>query len=155
MLHLPHNVDPPVLHVLRLIAKALERNPDFHLVAGRSRATLRLEDEVRAEIGLFARLLAASERAAAAAARALVQRAISLDTERVDREHHRLTTVVERAEQDLNVVVAEDLVAIEQVRVHQPVCLVRADTEMDGGGRVPYQHARGIGGRAAIDRLKL
>ena len=54
VLHLTHDLDPPALHVGRLIAQGLEGDADLDLVAGVGESTLGLKDVIGAEIGRFA-----------------------------------------------------------------------------------------------------
>src|SRR5439155_446223 len=48
------------------------------------------------------------------------------------------------AQEDLDVVVAEDLIAVGQARRGAAVALERPDAEIDRGGRVPDQDLRGV-----------
>src|SRR6185436_2150274 len=47
MLHAPQDVDAPALDIRVLVAKALEWNAHFHLVAALYQTSLRLEEVVR------------------------------------------------------------------------------------------------------------
>jgi len=51
VLDLAHDVQPPVLGLMRLIAEALERNADLDFVSPIGDAAARLKDEVGAQIG--------------------------------------------------------------------------------------------------------
>ena len=100
------DVNAPVLLRLRLITQALERDPHLDVVTTLGEAALRLKDEVLAEI----RRLAAARRHGAA--RAFGKGAIELDAERVDAKHQRLARVVIGAEEDDDVIVGLDAIAI-------------------------------------------
>jgi len=124
----------------------------FDFVSPVGHASSGLVDEVGAQV----RLLAADDRAADEPAGGdvgtLDQRAVALHAERIHREHEHLFRVVKCAQQDLDVVVAEDLVPVGKGHGRTAVRLVRADAEVDRVGRVPDQHLGGIGGGHAVVR---
>ena len=155
MLHLPDDVETPVLRLLGLIAETLERDPHLDFVTPRRQAAVRLEDVIRTQV----RLLAPDDRAADEAARRdvgpLDQRAVTLHAQRVDREHQRLLAVVECAEQNLHIVVAKDLIAVGERRGGTAMQLVGANPEVDGVARVPDQDLRRVDGRNTVVRRVL
>ena len=140
VLDLAHDVEAPVLRLRRLVAETLERNAHLDFVSPRGQAPARLEDVVGTEVSL----LASDDRAADEAARRYVrpfdERPVSLHAERVHREHQRFLPIVERAEQDLHVVVTEDLIAVGERRRGLAVQLVGADPEVDCARGVPHEH---------------
>src|SRR5438034_6352801 len=79
MLDLPHNVQVPVLRLLRLVAETLEGDPHLDFVPPVRDATARLEDVVRTQIGLLAADYRTADEAAGADVGALDQRAVALD----------------------------------------------------------------------------
>src|SRR5205814_6915584 len=113
-LDLSDDVQPPVLLRCRLVAQALERNANFNLVPGSGEMPLRIEHEVGAEIG--ERTAAADAAEMIALLRALDYRAVHLHAERVDAEHRRLPSVIERRQQNLDPVVVLDAVARRECR---------------------------------------
>src|SRR5260221_11509922 len=70
--------------------------------------------------------------------------AIGLDAKRVDGKDGGLPPVVERAEEDLDVVVAADAVAIGERRPRRSVRLELADGEMNWRGSGPNLDLGGI-----------
>ena len=102
-------------------------------------AALRLEHVVRAQVG---RLAAAGEAAEPAArpARAFDQRAIQLHAERVDAEDQRLPAVVEGAQEDDDVIVGLDAIAIRERGADRPGRRRGANAEVHRGRRIPHQH---------------
>ncbi len=155
MLHLPDDVETPVLRLLRLVAETLERDPHLDFVTPRRQAAVRLEHV----IGTQVRLLAPHDRAADEAARGdvgpLDQRAVALHAKRVHCEHQCFLAVVERAEQDLDVVVTEDLIAVGECRRGLAVQLVRADPEVDCVRGIPHEHLGRVHCRNAVVRSVL
>src|SRR5438045_3438170 len=103
VLDLAHDIQTPILRLLGLISQALERDPDLDLVPPLGEPPAGLEHVIGAEVGS----LTADEGAADESARRNVgsfdERAVSLYTTRIHREHQRLLPVVERAEQDRRV----------------------------------------------------
>ncbi|MBK8003768.1 MAG: hypothetical protein IPK12_07410 [Gemmatimonadetes bacterium] len=155
MLHQAEDVELPGLLVGRLVAQALERDADLDLVAPRHQPAARLEQEVGREVRPLARPRRAAVEAAAAHHPALGEHPVRLDAERVHREHERLPAVVEGAEEELDVVVGEDAVAVRQRGVNLAVRLARADPQVDGGGRVPDQDLGGVDRRHPVDGLEV
>ena len=99
----------------------------------------RLEDEIRTEIGRLALHHRVVEPVAGGGA-GLHQSPVRLHAERIDREDRRLAAVVEGAEQNLDVVVGGDPIAVGQGGVNRPVRLERPDPEVNRGRGVPDQH---------------
>ena len=145
VLHLADDVDAPILRLRGLIAEALERNPDLHFVTPVSHAPARLKDVVGAQVGLLAPDDRPPDESAGRDVRAFHDRAVALYAKRIDREHQRLLAIVKRAEQDLDVVVAEDLIAVGEGGGRPPMELVGADPEVDRVGRVPHEHLGRVG----------
>jgi hypothetical protein len=144
VLNLAHDVEVPALLVARLILEALEWNADLDLVPVVCQPPLRAEHEILAQI----RRDAAGESRRPRARETLPllnDRTIHLYAKGIHTEHIRLTVVVERAEEDLHVVVGRDLVAISECRVDRAMRLERADAEVDRRGRIPHEHVGGIG----------
>ena len=154
VLHLAGHVDAPPLLLRRLEAEALERNPDFDLVAVVGEPALRIEHEVGTEVGNLAADDGVVEAVAARRA-GFDQRPVGLDAERIHREHRRLAAVVERAEQDLDEVVRADLVAVGERGVHLAVRLVGPDAEVDGGRGIPDQDLGRVHRRHAVHGREL
>ena len=148
----PHRIEAPRLRIGALILEALERHAHLDFVAVLGEPSLRLEDEVGVEIGKLAAV-----RAPRPTARLVVldQRAIRLHAERIDAEHDRLTAVVERPDEQLDAVVAEDLVTIAKRGMHGAVRLIGPDAEVDGGRRVPDEHFGGVFGGDTVARREL
>jgi hypothetical protein len=138
--------------LLRLIAETLERDAHLDFVTPRRDAPARLEDVVRTQVGLLTAHDRTADEAACRDVGPLDQRAVALHAERVHREHQRLLAVVERAEQDLHVVVAEDLIAVGQCRRGLAMQLEGADAEVDRIRGVPHQHLRRVHRRHAVVR---
>src|SRR6185503_13120745 len=107
MLHLTDDVDVPRLDIRGLVFEAFERDTELDLVAVIGQSALRYEDEVLAQVG---RGTSSERRRPSAPGRGarLDDRAIHLDAKRIDGEHVRLTPVVKRAKQDLDVVIGAD-----------------------------------------------
>src|SRR3954471_13581024 len=142
---LADDVQVPRLRIGRLVLEVLERNANLHLVAVVSYTPFGAEDEILAEIGRDA----PRQRRRPAAGQCLTlldDGAVHLDTQRIDAENVRLPVVVEGAEQDLDVVVRRDLVAIGESGVRGAVLLEGTDAEVDGGRRVPDEDLGGVGG---------
>ena len=152
VLHLPEDAETPDLLVSGLVANALERDADLHLVAVVGDPALRFVDEIRAEIHGVPHGAEVARQPGDATLHALAQRAVRLHAERVRPEHQRLAMVVEGVDQDLHVVVGRDLVAVGERRVHRAVRLERPHAEVDGRRRVPHQHLRRVLGRTSVRR---
>jgi hypothetical protein len=76
----------------------------------------------------------------AARLRALDDDAVALNAQRVHREDCRLTSVAERRQEDPDVVVGIDLVAIGERGLDGAGLRERANAEVDRGCRVPDEH---------------
>ncbi len=142
---------PPALLPPGLKSEALERNANLDLVAGLGDPALGVEYEVRAQVGALALDHRVVEPVAGGGPR-LHQCSVRLHSERIYCKDIGLPRVVEGAEQDLDVVVGRNPVAIGESGVHRAVRLERPDSEMDGGGRIPDQHFGGIRSRNAVRR---
>src|SRR6185437_9245440 len=115
MLHVTRYVEAPVLRRGCLIANALEWNAHFHFVTVRRHTTLRLPDEIRAEI----RQRAASGCVVGSAT--LHQCSVSLAAERIHLEDECLTAVVEGAQKKLDAILRVYVIAIGKIGMN---CLV-------------------------------
>ena len=144
-------LNAPILRRAALVAKALERNPYLDFVAPRRHVAVRLvdvigiqiDDTVEAKSGVLA---------AGRAGKAFAAYAILLHAQRVDGEQQRSATVVEGIEEDLDVVVGIDVVAISERGAHdRAVRLERADTEVDRIRCVERQDLRRVSRGPAID----
>jgi hypothetical protein len=154
VLDLAHDVEPPRLHVGRLVLQALERDAHLHDVAVGGDLPPGLEDEVGAQV----RRVAGERRSAEAGRAALVglgERPIGLDAERIHGEDRGLAVVVEGAEEDLHVVVGADPVAVGEGGARRAMGLEGADAEVDRGGRVPDEDLGGVLARHAVLRREL
>ena len=151
---LARNVEPPILGIAGGKLDAPKRNPDHDLVAVGRQVPLGLVHEVRTQVSRgCARLV--RNTVPARQCRALGDRAVGLHAEWIDGEDERLTRVDERTDNDVDVVVAADVVPVGECDVYRAVRLERADAEIQGGRRVPDEHLRGIHGWLAIDRRVL
>ena len=75
-----------------------------------------------------------------------------MHAERVDREQERAAAVVEGVQEDLDLVVGVDVVAVGERRAHDvPMGLVRANPEVDRVRTVKREHLRAVLRRPAID----
>ena len=75
-----------------------------------------------------------------------------MHAERVDREQERAAAVVEGVQEELDLIVGVDLVAVGQRRAHDvPMGLVRANPEVDRVRTVKREHLRAVLRRPAID----
>ena len=153
VLHLADDVDVPRLQPRRLQLHTLEGNPDLHLVAICGDAPFRREDEVLAEIRRYTRGGAGGPPLRCLAD--FVDRAVHLDAEGVYPEEQRLSLVVKGTEQDLDVVIGIDLVAVRERGMHRAVFLECANAEVDRGRRVPDQHLCGVRRGHPIGRREL
>src|SRR6266536_4918070 len=124
VLHLEHDVEIPALFVAGLILETFEWDADLELVPVLSQAALRGKHEILAEIGGNPSRDRGRPRAGKTLA-LLDDGAVHLHAERVEAEDVRLSVIVERAEQNLDVVVGGDLVAIRERRVHGSMRLER------------------------------
>ncbi len=148
-LHHPDDVEAPVLRITRLVAQGLERDPHLDLVAPGGLVALGFVDVVGAQVERIGAGDGGGEEVDGRPRR-VAQRAVGLHAERVHAEDQRLAPVVEGVEQDLDVVVAGDLVAIGERGAHAGRVLVGADAEVDGRRRVPDQHRGRVVGRPVV-----
>ena len=155
VLDLAQDVDPPVLGVERLILDAAERDAKHDIVSIVGKVPPGLVDEVRAQVGRRPAGLRVAGGEATADRHSLGDGAILLDPQRIDGEDQRLPRMNERGQEDLDVVVGVDLVAVCQFGVDAPMRLERADAEVDGPGRIPDEHFGRVLGRSAVDRCIL
>ena len=132
----------------------LNGNPQLDFVAVRHQTALRLEDEVRAQVGGLP-LDHGIVESVAAGTPGLDQRSVRLNTQRIHRKDTRLTAVVERAQQNLDVIVGCDPVAVGQRRVDRPMGFVGPDAEVNRGRRVPDQNLGRVRCRYAVGRREL
>ena len=141
----PDDLEAPVLRVGALIADALERDADLDLIAPGRNVAARLVHEVGAEIHDAIEPPGADAAASGARVLAFAAHAVLLDSERVHREKQGAAMVVVRVQQDLDVVVGVDVVAVGEGGAHHvPVGFVGADAEVDRVGGVPHERDRGI-----------
>src|SRR2546423_14268406 len=152
MLYLAHDVQAPILRLLGLISQALERDPDLDLVPPLGEPPAGLEHVIGAEVGSLTTDEGTADESARRNVGSFDKRAVSLYAQRIYREHQRLLPIVERAEQDLHVVVAEDLVAVGERGGRPAVPVGRADPEVDRGGGGPDEHLCRIRGGNAVVR---
>ena len=152
VLHLPDDVQPPVLCRGALVAQALERDADFDLVSVIGDAALRLVDEVSGQVH---RVADRAPQTGHAGLGALVQHAVGLNAEGVHAEHDRLAVVVERVEQDLHVVVGGDLVPVGEGGMYGTGRLEGTHAEVDRAARVPHQHFRRVFRGTTVNRCVL
>jgi hypothetical protein len=124
MLHAPDDVDAPALRLRLLVADTLEGNADLDLVPVFREPSLRLELMIGVEIGSLP----------------VGKHPVALHAKRVDGEEVCAPAVVERVEEELNVVVAADAVAIGVRRVHRAVRLERADAYEHRVVGIHHQH---------------
>jgi hypothetical protein len=155
------DVDAPGLLPALLVAQALERDPDLDFIAAGDEAAARLEDVVRVQVHVPVEEVEpdaapAPGHPAGAAGELIAAGAVLLDAERVDAEEEGAPPVVVGVEEDLDVVVAADVVAVGARRADGvAVGLVRADPEPDGVGGVPDEDLGVVLRRAAVHGLVL
>ena len=137
VMHVPVDLQSPALRRRRRIAKARERDADLYDVTRVGHASLRLPDEVGAQIVLAGRDV----------------RAVGLHAERVDDEHERAIALVEGVEVDLDVVIGGDAVAVGERGGDRSARLEGADAEVDRVRRIPHADFGRVGRRTLIDRL--
>ena len=111
MLNHTNDVQSPTLRLGRLVAQRLEWDADFDFIAVFGDASFRLKDEVLTQIGLLPRTHLTHKAARCLAIR-LENGAVHLHAEWIHSENECLTTVVEGAQQDLDLVVGVDAIAI-------------------------------------------
>ena len=145
------DLQPPVLRIGALVAQALEGDADLDLEAPRRHPAAGLEDEVGVQIDGRVEAAAGAGPARRPRVHAVAQHPVLLHAERIHGEEQGATMVVEGVEQDVDAVVAVDVVAVgEGCAHHLAVGLVGADAEIDRVGRVPDEHLGGIRGGARV-----
>jgi len=147
-----HHLERPTLWVGALVAQALERNPDLDFEAPGGDAALGFVDEIGVDVHNAVEPPRADSRAArGAGVLSLAADAVLLYAERVHGEQQRAAVVGVGVEQQLDLIVALDVVAVGQGGAHhRAVRLERPDAEVDRVGRVPDQHLGRILGGAAV-----
>ena len=149
----PHHLQPPVLRIGALVADALEGNPDLDLVAPGGQMPPGLVNEIGAEVDDAVEPAGRS----AAAARGpgvlpLAAHAVLLHPQGVHAELQGAAVVIVGVEQDLDVVVRRDIVAVgERGANDRAVALEGADAEIDRVRGVPDENFRGVVRRPAVD----
>src|SRR5438067_5828296 len=131
MLDVALHLHAPVLNVASGVAQRLERHANLDLEAPRRDASLRLPEEVRAQIVLSWHHVRAGNEAAR-----LALRAICLHAEWIDDKDKCPALVMECVEMHLDVVIAADAIAIGERRVYARAPAVRlecAHAEVDRG----------------------
>ncbi len=150
MLRHPHDLDAPVLNRGALVAQALERNADLDLEATRRDSTLRLVDVIGVQIDDPVEAPARIP-PAGGAGNPLTADAVLLRAQRIDGKEERAAPIVERVEQDLNVVVGSDVVAVGERRPHHIAVLFEgADAEVDRIGCVEDEDLGRVLSRPAV-----
>src|SRR5205085_447293 len=151
VLHRAHDLDAPILRVGALVAQALEGNPYFHLVAPLGHAAARFVDVVGVQVDGRVESSAGARAPGGARGDAVAPDAVFLYAERIHREHRGTAVIEVGVEQDGDVVVGVDVVAVGEGGAHRvAVALERADAEVDRVGRVPHQHLGRILGGAPV-----
>src|SRR5215469_9463553 len=134
MLHVADDVDAPILRILLLELDAAEGNANLDFITVRREMPFRLVDEVGAEID---RRRPGRSNVVPRAQDPFGDRAVLLHAERIDAKGNRMPTVNERREDDLDIVVAADLVPVGQGGVDGPMGLERTDSKVDRRRAVP------------------
>ncbi len=136
-----------------MIAQALERDPHLHLVAPVGHVATRLVDVVGVQVDRRVEPAASARPPGGAGRDAVAPDAILLHAERIHGEHRGAAVVEVGVEQDGDVVVRVDVVAVGQRRAHDAaVALERADPEVDRVGGVPDEHCGRVFGGTAVHR---
>ena len=143
-LHGAHHVQLPGVHIPVAIAEALERNRDLHFVAAVGDAPLGAPHVVGREIRGFACPGGGAREAAARCRTGFGEHAVALDPEGIDGEHQRLPTVVVGAEEQLDVVVLRDAVAVGQCCAHAARGRMGSHAHVQCRAAVPHQHLRAV-----------
>ncbi|OLC98218.1 MAG: hypothetical protein AUJ00_00045 [Gemmatimonadetes bacterium 13_1_40CM_3_70_6] len=147
------DLQPPVLRIGALVAQALERDADLDLEAPRRHVAARLIHEIGVQVDGRVEAAAGAGAARRAGVHAVAPHAVLLDAERVHGEEQGTAVVVVGVEQDVDAVVAVDVVAVGERRAHHgAVRLEGAHAEVDRVGRVPDEHLRRVGGGARVHR---
>ncbi len=150
MLRHPHDLDAPILNRGALVAQALEWNADLDLEAARGDSALRFVDVVGVQIDDAVKA-AARVSPTRGAGNPLTADAVLLRAQRIDGKEERAAPIVERVEQDLNVVVGSDVVAVGEGRPHHVAVLLEGtDAEVDRIGCVEDEDLRRILSRPAV-----
>jgi hypothetical protein len=80
---------------------------------------------------------------------------VGLDPQGIHAEDQRAATVIERIDQELQVVVVLNVVSVGQSRIDLTVRLEGPNSEVDGIRRVPDQHLRAVVGWETVRGLIL
>ncbi len=151
MLRDADDLHAPVLRFTALVTQTLERDPHFHFKTPRRHSAVRLVNVVRIQVDNAVEA-AAGIGTAGGARDPLAAHAVLLHAQRIDLEQRGATPVVERVEQDLDVVVGADVVAVGERGPHDAaVRLIRANAEVDRVGCVEDEDLRRILRRPAVD----
>ena len=146
------DLQPPILRIGALVAQALEGDAHLDLETPRREVAARLVHEVGVEVDRRVEAAAGAGSARRPGVHAVAPHAVLLHAERVDGEQQRAAVVEIGIEQDVDAVVAVDVVAVGEGGAHGvAVRLERAHAEVDGIGRVPDEHLGRIGGGARVD----
>ena len=155
-LHRARHIQLPFLLGTGTIAQTLERNFDFNFVAVVGQMPLRFPDVVGCQVGGFTRFGRIREEGATGGVAArLNQHTIALNADRIDAKHQCLPTVIVGAEEELNVVVLRDLVAISECVAHRSRRSVRADADVQRGRRIEDKDFGAVARGNAIGRIEL
>src|SRR6266446_4225139 len=157
MLHSPEDVQPPALNFRILVAKAFKWYPHLDFIPPIDDTSLRLEEVFRIEIHASSERIdvpkspAGCRRTSRASSKLCAPRSVLLDTIRIDAEEERDLSRVVGIEQDLDLILAVDVVAVGVRRAHDvAVNLSSANPEVDRVGRVPHQNFSGLVRRTSI-----
>ena len=112
-------------------------------------------DVIRSEIGGLTRFRRAGSKTGARRTAGFDQHTVTLNADRIHAEHQRLPTVVIGAEEQLDVVVLRDLVAISQRIAHRAGWRICANSDVQRGGGVEHEHFGTVARRDAIGRIEL
>ena len=145
-LHVPVDLDSPLLRTRRRIPHAAEGNADLDFVPPIGHVAARFPDEISAQVGLARHHVRPGNEPAA-----LALRAVGLHAKRVHGEDQRVIAFVERIEMDLHVVVGANPVAVGQGGAHGSVRFVGTNTEEDRVRRIPHEHIGRIGRRPSVN----
>ena len=151
MLHVTDDLEPPALHTARGVAERLEGNSHLDLKPPVGDTSLRLPEEVGAQIVLTGHHIRSRNESAA-----LALHAVRLYAERVDDEDERTPPVVEGVEMHLDVVVTAHTIAVSEGgvdRLSAPMRLEGADPEVDRGSGIEDEDVGGVGCGTLVDRL--
>ena len=150
------DLQPPILRIGALVAQALEGDAHLDLEAPWREVAARLVHEVGVEVDRRVEAPAGAGSARRPGVHAVAPHAVLLHAERVDGEQQCAAVVEIGVEQDVDAVVAVDVVAVgEGGAHHRAVGLEGADAEVDRVGRVPDEHLGGIRGGTRVRRAVL